>query len=275
MPEKNNFLAYHKSIAKEINVTKNRIRHLIGSKHWLSDGEHKEAVLRKVLRNHLPESVRVGKGFVCFENATSTQIDILITACDKPTLFKDGELVLVTPDSVQAVIEVKTSFADRTELNKALTKLSDNIQIIRTNHNDNCLAGLFVYDRNRQGKKNIIHDEVILEELQNAAQQQPTRVINWIALGPDRFFRYWENTYDVPNLGIPALYAREVWHSYELTGGLAHAYFLSNVIWDISEKCGGMDRHMQYAWFPVGGTKERFRRWCIPLTRGVAQQFDQ
>ena len=49
MPIQRNFLEYHKSIARELEATKDRIRQLIGDKHWLTDGEHKEAVLRRVL----------------------------------------------------------------------------------------------------------------------------------------------------------------------------------------------------------------------------------
>ena len=113
MPIRTDFFGYHKSIAQELEATKDRVRQLIGSTHWETDGEHKEAIIRKVLRNHLPESVRIGKGFVCFESHTSTQIDVLITAVDKPTLFKDGELVLVTPDAVHAVIEVKTAMRSK------------------------------------------------------------------------------------------------------------------------------------------------------------------
>jgi len=268
MPDQSNFLEYHKSIAGELKATKDRIRQLIGGRHWQTDGEHKEAVLRKILRNHLPESVRVGRGFVCFRNETSRQIDILINANDKPALFKDGELVLVTPDAVQAIVEVKTSLKSRSDLRSALTKLSENIERIRSNRNLGCLAGLFVYEESDNG--NRIKDSVILEELQSAANDRQYKVINWVAFGPNRFFRFWERGSDVASLC-----RGEVWHSYELTDGLAHAYFVSNVIWDISQERGIIDHHMQYAWFPVEGGKERFRRWCISQSSGPAIEFNE
>lgn len=266
MPE-SNFIEYHKSIAKELNATKDRIRQLIGGRHWQTDGEHKEAVLRKVLRNHLPETMRVGKGFVCFRNESSNQIDILITACEKPTLFRDGELVLVTPDSVHAILEVKTKLNSRTEIRNALTKLSQNIERIRSNRSIGCFAGLFVYEESEN--QNRIEDSIILEELQSAANDQQNKVINWVAFGADRFFRYWNRGNDVHSIC-----QGPVWHSYDLREGLAHAYFLSNVIWDISQERGIIDHHMQYAWFPVEGGKERFRRWCISRSNGQAIQFN-
>jgi len=264
MPVQSSFLEYHKSIANELNATKDRIRQLIGSRHWLTDGEHKEAVLRKILRNQLPELVRVGRGFVCFSNESSHQIDILIIGRDKPTLFRDEELILVTPDAVESIIEVKTVLNDRMTLRKALSKLSKDISRIRSNHNPNCLAGLFIYDESH----NRIEDRVILEELKNAANAEPNKVINWIAFGPDRFFRFWKSGDDVASL-----FNNNVWHSYELTHGLAHAYFVSNVTWDVTEKRGIAHERMQYAWFPVEGGKEGFRRWCIPLSDGIATQF--
>lgn len=54
MPVQSSFPDYHKSFARELNATKNRIRHFIGNRHWQADSEHKEAVLRKLLPNHLP-----------------------------------------------------------------------------------------------------------------------------------------------------------------------------------------------------------------------------
>jgi hypothetical protein len=108
MPNRVDSLAYHESISLEMQSTQNRIRNLIGSDHWLTDGEHKEAVLRKALRTHLPEIFHVGRGFICYREKSSGQLDILIIDKTSPTLFKDGELILTTPDTVSAIIEVKT-----------------------------------------------------------------------------------------------------------------------------------------------------------------------
>lgn len=265
MPIQRNFLDYHRSIAKELVITKDRIRQLIGDRHWQTDGEHKEAVLRKVLRTHLPESVRVGRGFVCFRDDTSSQIDILITAPDRPTLFKDGELVLVTPDAVQAVIEVKSSLRSRLDIHNAIDKLAKNIKEIRSDGNKNCQAGLFVFEDPEN--TNRIEDDVILLELQSAANGQKKKAINWVAFGPDRFFRFWNDGREV----LSQCHG-PVWHSYGLNDGLAHAYFVSNVVWDLSRN---NSLALQHLWFPVEGGKERFRRWCITLANGQPGQFNQ
>ena len=261
MPIRTDFFEYHKSIARELEATKNRVRQLIGSGHWQTDGEHKEAIIRKVLRNHLPESVRIGRGFVCFESRASSQIDVLITAIDKPTLFKDGELVLVTPDAVNAVIEVKTALPSKSQLTEALEKLADNLEYIRQTEAD-CFGGLFVF----QESNDHVSDKAVLEELQRIVRGQEHRVINWIALSPDRFFRYWRAG------DVASICGGDFWHSYELGDGLAHAYFLSNVAWDVTKE---PNHEMQYAWFPVEGTKERFRQWCVSIqeANGGPRQF--
>ncbi|MDA8239282.1 MAG: hypothetical protein M0Z67_02800 [Nitrospiraceae bacterium] len=260
MPLRRDFKEYHKSIAEELRSTKDRIRNLIGAAHWQSDGEHKEAVLRKTLRLHLPETLHVGKGFVCCHDRTSSQTDILVTDRNKPTLFKDGELVLVTPDSVDAVIEVKTSL-DGNAIEDVITKLADNVEMIRSEGNDHCKAGLFVYEK-RGGHD--IHKRV-LEHLQLKSHGDLKRTINWLSFGPDIFFRFWEKGEDVhsPHGG-------PVWHSYELND-LGHAYFVSNVVWDVSR---GNSLNMQFAWFPIEGGKERNRKWYVPLSNGAPTEFN-
>ncbi len=252
------FKEYHKSIANELSAVKDRIRHLIGDRHWQSDGEHKEAVLRGVLRAHLAQTLGIGRGFICAEHDTSTQIDILIMHRDKPTLFRAGETLLVTPDTVACIIEVKTSLDSNLE--ETLNKLANNASIVRE-VNPDCVVGLFVYEPFNRGD---CHRE-FLARVQAASGGNKERVINWIAAGPDLFVRYWEE-----GTRIESPVSGSVWHSYELKG-LAHAYFVSNVVWDT---CSDPDRQMQYAWFPVEGGKERLRRCYIPLSGGEVNCFD-
>jgi hypothetical protein len=64
-------LEYFRSITLELQALKNRVRHFIRDKHWLTDGEWKESVLRAVLRRHLPQSIGVGTGFVITQDGPS------------------------------------------------------------------------------------------------------------------------------------------------------------------------------------------------------------
>jgi len=258
MPMQRDFKKYHKSIASELRAVKDRIRNLIGDRHWQSDGEHKEAVLRRVLRTHLAQSLEVGGGFVCAEHGTSTQVDILITRRNKPTLFREGETLLVTPDSVACLIEVKTRIDGNLE--SVFSKLADNAELVRKS-NPACVVGLFVFE---SLNGNNIHAK-LLEHIQRTSRGNKDRVVNWVSVGPDVFVRYWEDgsAIDSPVNGA-------VWHSYELNN-LSHAYFVSNVVWDT---CSDPDPQMQYAWFPVEGGKERLRRCYIPLSGDEVKRFD-
>src|SRR5690348_10543597 len=101
--------AYFKSLTREVNALKGRVRHLIEGNHWQTDGEWKESVVRQILRRHLPGSVEVGRGFVVTQDAATHQLDVLIFKSSKPVLFRDADLVFVTPDSVVGVVEVKST----------------------------------------------------------------------------------------------------------------------------------------------------------------------
>lgn len=259
MTTRRNFEEFHKSIAKELAATQDRIRNLIGDTHWQTDGEHKEAALRKVLRNHIPDLYHVGRGFVSLKNDTSNQIDILITDKKHPTLFRDGQLRIVTPDAVRAIIEVKTRVDSLNNLSEILIKIADNVEKIRSEDRlHNCWAGLFVYNASR-----VNHENVLLT-LAKTARNEQKRTINCIALGQDNFFRFWHKGRDVSSpVDGP------VWHSYGLSE-LAFAYFLGNVVFDLS-----WERAMksQYAWFPIEGGKEQKRKYYIGIGGGQVNNF--
>lgn len=280
-----NFVEYHKSIACELNVLKDRVRHLIGSAHWLTDGEHKEAVLRKIISNYLPEVFHVGRGFVCYPGGeSSTQIDILITTKSKPTLFKDGELVFVTPDAVRAIVEVKTSQTS-SDFKDTAQKLADELQKVRDcqRSTDSCWGGIFVYTPGK-GLKNsgassgaglsIGHKNLLLA-LHGAANYtdfEANRVINCVSVGESSFARCWRSGSQAGNSVI----MMDAWHSYELQDdlkGLSQAYFLSNLVDHLSQGIMFDGFDSQYAWFPIHGGKEKHRKGFISVEDNEPQAF--
>jgi len=109
-------------MTQELDSLKNRVRHFIGARHWVSDGESKESALRAVLRRHLPLTTGVGRGFVITNKGPSTQIDILLFDRTKPLLYHDGDFVITTPDACQGMIEVKTRLTPK-KLGEAIQKL--------------------------------------------------------------------------------------------------------------------------------------------------------
>ena len=102
------------SISSELTSQSTRVRDLIGDKHWLSDGHHKEFLLLSLLRRHLPACTIASRGFVIspvHSDICSSEQDILVieNTCEAP-LFQQGDLVVTFPRMVLAAISVKTRF---------------------------------------------------------------------------------------------------------------------------------------------------------------------
>jgi hypothetical protein len=259
--EANQFIEYLKSLSAEMQVSKDRIRLLIGDRHWQTDGEHKEAILRKMIRAVIPSKLSLCRGFIVNHLQEGTgQIDILIIdRLNKPVLFQDDELVITTPDCIKGIIEVKTKIHSTLELIEVLSKLSDHIEFQKKYSNVPAFGGLFVYEDSSISNTNV------LEALYGAAQKNSFRGINWVSIGLNRFFRF-KNAVNP----FASADADLFWHSYELKD-LAQAYFISNVMWDVSEQSGngfGVEQ-TDKVWFPLPEGKEFYKNGSIGLKGGV------
>jgi hypothetical protein len=238
------YLSYHKSLTDELHAMKNRIRDL--TTHWPTDGEYKEAALRAVLRRHLPSSLIIGRGFIVTAGDSSTQLDLLIVDGSKPTLFRDGDLLLVTPDCVRAVIEVKTSLDTSSDVEECAVKLAQVGSLCQTSIGISPWLGIFSYE----GR--LRRDTLLLDAVESADRKTGIP-INCLAYGKDHFLRYWalneHERGDRLNAPAPAR-----WRVYGLKD-LASAYFVGNAVDSISN----LDRQSSsYAWFPLTDGKKDF-----------------
>jgi hypothetical protein len=227
-----NIIEHYRSLAAELRSLKNRVRNYIEDSHWQTDGEWKESILRSVLSRIMPETAKIGRGFVVTQQYSTTQIDILIYRYDSPVFFREGDLVLVPPEGVLGVLEVKTN-VDATSAEEALSKLAHTRSKIESNINDGILFGLFAYDVS--GTPN----STALGKLQKAHREH-NAVVDLVCLGDSRFIKWWKHN---PN-GPGGAYDR--WHSYTLPE-LAPGYFIHNVLVHMSR-----DRYWinQEVWFP-------------------------
>ncbi len=242
------YTKYHLSVTEELYSLKDRIRNLVS--HWATDGESKEVALRSVMRRHLPESMIVGRGFIVGPDSSSSQIDVLIVDASKPTLFKDGDLLIVTPDAVVGVIEVKTKLRSGREFNDTIIKLTKIEEMCRDiTGRDSIWTGLFVFDGDPSQQEQILRAT-------GAAYKHVKRVINCITCGRKVFIRYWKRGADVNSTE-----RGPVWHSYELPE-VSPSYFIGNLIDWISAVD---NRTASFAWFPVLGGKEVYRRYYLPV----------
>lgn len=162
---------------------------IIGNNHWLTSGTFKEKVLITFLNNNLPKRFTAKSGFVVFpkkrifeKNKTpkdydflnnssyilSKQIDILVyDSLDYSPVFEDENIVLLSPESVKSVIEVKGTIdgkhlKDSTNLlidyrNKWLEykTFSDELN----SDNELCIPTMFIYcwefKKNKKGHRSI------------------------------------------------------------------------------------------------------------------------
>jgi hypothetical protein len=120
------------------------LERLLRGAHYPSLGQYKERLLADTIRNFLPGSVEVGTGFVLFPHtdedradsefydplnqsaySVSRQCDLLIYDLARyPPIFRDRDFVVVRPEAVRAVIEVKGSISTP-ELRSALASFHD------------------------------------------------------------------------------------------------------------------------------------------------------
>jgi hypothetical protein len=98
---------------------------------WAWPGEHCETLLRQAIAQHLPPNYAAGKGYVLGVRNTekgpvrSPEIDILVYDAHLfPPIFRMGHFVIVRPEAVVAVIQVKRSL-DVNTLTKALANVID------------------------------------------------------------------------------------------------------------------------------------------------------
>lgn len=221
---------------------KDRIRHL--AEHWPTDGEYKEAALRTVLRRHLPESLIVGRGFIVTENSSSTQIDLLIVDGSKPTLFRDGDLMFVTPDCVRAVIEVKTNLTKAADLTNCAVKLANVGKLCKENGSVGPWLGIFSYEAKLKNSKFLLNAV-------STAYQKTEVVIDCLAYGKNRFVRFWgKGTLELGD--DPEAANVEKWRVYDLKH-LASAYFVGNVVDALSMLSR---KNNAFAWYPLSDGKK-------------------
>lgn len=111
--------AYAASFVDEIKSQSERIGNLVS--HSLTAGTYREDLLRTLFRRYIPRRYHVATGFV---HPSPRQQDIIVyDQIDHSPLFRDGDLVVVMPSAVRAVIEVKTTL-DNAALTEALEILA-------------------------------------------------------------------------------------------------------------------------------------------------------
>jgi hypothetical protein len=232
-----NTQAHFKSLAAEITAVKDRVQNLIGKAHWPTVGAWKETVLRSILRRHLPPSLQIGSGFVMSEEGQSNQIDVLIYDDSGPVLFRDGDLVIVTPDVVRAAIEVKTRIRPA-DLREVIAKLDATARLLRRQpKSPPPFFGVYSYE------EEPLDCNFLLGTLREVNGGFGNYAIHCMSIGTRQFVRFWE----FPPGGPAHDYSQ--WHCYDLDG-IAQAYFVHNVIDHLFPQSVVLNNQL---WYPIDG----------------------
>ncbi|PXW16247.1 hypothetical protein C8D70_104185 [Chryseobacterium sp. CBTAP 102] len=252
-----NIRRFQESITQELNVINNRVRDLIGDANWAEEGRYKEAVLIKVISQFLPSNLRIGTGFIVSNNdhlngtegTISKQLDIIVYEEKTPVVFREGDFVILTENSVRAVIEVKSEIENYSStkdnaLNKIIEKLNllRNFESFSNQNNRRKFIGIFSFNYNG----NFLHHRI------NEALTVSNGLVNHISLGTENFIRYWEHT---EGLMPPLNRNGRCYIRYNLIN-LSFSYFISNLLHIISDH-DPIERY--WFSFPIVGTKEVHR----------------
>jgi hypothetical protein len=102
-------------------------------KHNPTRGSAAENAIRTLLREFLPQRCGIGTGFMLTANGTaSRQLDVVVfDQLQFAPLYRDGDLVIVSPDSVHVVVEVKSNL-DSSALGEAFTNI-DSVKALNPN----------------------------------------------------------------------------------------------------------------------------------------------
>lgn len=230
--------SHFESLTLEFESLKDRVRNFIEDAHWLTHGEWRESVLRSFLARHLPDSIGVGRGFVLTANGPSSQCDIILYKKSAPTLFKEGELLFLTPEAVLGIIEVK-SRANPTVLREVLAKFSAIGEKLGSDRH-HCFFAVFSY------AAEFSSETAILDALRDACDHE-TKIVDFLCLGCSTFVKWWKHS---PDHGEQPY---ERWHAYHLER-MAAGYFIANVVDFI---CPESVRQNSWLWFPEEGKESR------------------
>jgi len=136
------------------------------SLHKASLGAYGEHLLIQIIKDLIPDEYDLCQGFVTDGNKTSKQCDIIIYRKDKAVVRSFGSIKFVKPESVIAVVEIKSSMQEKT-FHKSLEAF-ENLQAIGVVN-----TFLFVYSRLSKNsisrwlfsyKLNDLHADVIVSD---------------------------------------------------------------------------------------------------------------
>jgi hypothetical protein len=263
MPDYQSIKKYYESINEELKLIKDRVRYLV--KHFGEDGRYKEAILKNVLRRHLPSHFLIGTGFIVkslgdYENHASTkQIDLIIYDSSKPVLFSEGDFVILTPDCVSGIISVKTNIENQNLMNE-IKSMNEIGEFIYEGLSDfqmgaKLFNGIFSYEGYTQINTRTIQDKIeggftdVKIDHSILKDEYKNFMVNHITLNEKYFIKSWphKGTFEID--------------IYELEN-LSFSYFISHILHTVSRND---NLYRQEIRFPVDKRIHKLLEFYIDL----------
>lgn len=235
---------FHITTSKELLAIKDRVRHLVS--HWGEDGRYKEAVLKTVIKRFLPGKYGIASGFVVKQTSnrgqhlSSKQIDLLIYDTNYPILFQESDFIIITPDAVRAIIEVKANIENqRLEIvAKKANAIGEFIFEEKIDKITPFFNGIFSFEGFDQDEK-IETIENSINSADDDFRSNPNFSkfkVNHISFNKNWFLKYWEQRLpEMPNF------------VYKIDE-LSFSFFISNLM-DYLNTSSVI--HNSNLWFPV------------------------
>ncbi|NOV02723.1 DUF6602 domain-containing protein [Paenibacillus planticolens] len=265
----NNNIRYQQSIAAEINSIKDRVRFFIEDNHWGEDGRYKELILMNYLKKVLPDNISVGTGFVKnARNELTDQIDILIYKKNDPKLFSADDFVILMPESVLGIVEVKSKVTPEVLCNRKVYNRDKPSTIDKCNRNGeiignrNIFNGIFSFERQLSFETGI-RSHKLVQQL-----KEKHGYLNHICFDDNIFMRFWPEGNPIDKVTNNDF--RSSFSVYDLSyrkifndngPGLAYGYFISNILETVYRLTAPHVLNNQYFEFlyPIENTKESYR----------------
>ena len=246
---RNSYIKYHESIAKEFEASRDRVRHFINNSHHAEDGRYKEILLMNYLRRVLPSNVSVGTGFVRNGIQTTKQIDIIIYDNSIPTLFSEGDFVIVIAESIYGIIEVKSRLPSGKKCKDAISKADYNGDIIDKEIFNSIFSYESAFTFNVRRQNSNANSNSFRDALRSSKGN-----INHISLGSEYFIKYWSE-------GNPENNNEGSSFSFYQLPRLSFGYFISNLIEFIYRKnrIGDLESNLANFLYPIEEGKETKR----------------
>jgi hypothetical protein len=114
---------YYRNVQRKVLVQRDIICSLLRDPQII--GDYYEAIIRDAVKESISGSFTVGRGVILAENGKSSrECDVLIyNAAEYGPLFVSGDIVVVSPESVRCVIQVKGTISNES-LSDAIENLS-------------------------------------------------------------------------------------------------------------------------------------------------------